>query len=57
MVKLVLVLGDQLTPTLASLRAADKADDRVVMAEVIIGYMALGGLLSVFATKMARRAE
>ncbi|OWU76209.1 cryptochrome/photolyase family protein [Phaeobacter sp. 22II1-1F12B] len=34
MVKLVLVLGDQLTPTLASLRSADKANDRVVMAEV-----------------------
>ncbi len=29
----------------------------VVMAEVITGYVALGGLLSVFATKMARRAE
>lgn len=29
----------------------------VVMAEVIIGYVALGGLLSVFATKMGRRAE
>ena len=29
----------------------------VVMAEVITGYMALGGLLSVFSTKMARRAE
>lgn len=29
----------------------------VVMLEVIIGYVALGGLLSVFATKMGRRAE
>lgn len=29
----------------------------VVMAEVITGYVALGGLLSVFATKMARRAD
>lgn len=29
----------------------------VVMAEVITGYVALGGLLSVFATKMGRRAE
>ena len=29
----------------------------VVIAEVIIGYMMLGGLLSIFATKMGRRAE
>ncbi|MDO9526670.1 MAG: cryptochrome/photolyase family protein [Gemmobacter sp.] len=35
MVRLVLVLGDQLTPTLAALRAADKAHDLVVMAEVM----------------------
>ncbi|MGR3493365.1 MAG: cryptochrome/photolyase family protein [Shimia sp.] len=34
MVKLVLVLGDQLTPTAAALKAADKATDVVVMAEV-----------------------
>lgn len=34
MVKLVLVLGDQLTPGLAALRQADKALDVVVMAEV-----------------------
>jgi deoxyribodipyrimidine photolyase-related protein len=33
-VKLVLVLGDQLTPTLAALKAADRAQDLVVMAEV-----------------------
>jgi deoxyribodipyrimidine photolyase-related protein len=33
-VRLVLVLGDQLTPTVAALRAADKARDLVVMAEV-----------------------
>jgi uncharacterized protein YjbI with pentapeptide repeats len=29
----------------------------VAMAEVILGYVALGGLLSIFANKMARRAE
>ena len=29
----------------------------VVIAEVIMGYMMLGGLLSIFATKMGRRAE
>ena len=34
MVRLVLVLGDQLTPEVAALRAADKAQDVVVMAEV-----------------------
>lgn len=34
MVRLVLVLGDQLTPDMAALRAADRAHDRVVMAEV-----------------------
>ncbi|MBN8294024.1 cryptochrome/photolyase family protein [Rhodobacter sp. NTK016B] len=34
MVRLVLVLGDQLTPSVAALKAADKARDRVVMAEV-----------------------
>ncbi|MGR3433583.1 MAG: cryptochrome/photolyase family protein [Shimia sp.] len=34
MVKLVLVLGDQLTPGVAALKAADKARDVVVMAEV-----------------------
>ena len=32
--RLVLVLGDQLTPTMAALKAADKARDVVVMAEV-----------------------
>ncbi len=32
--RLVLVLGDQLTPTVAALKAADKARDVVVMAEV-----------------------
>ncbi|MDF0601794.1 cryptochrome/photolyase family protein [Psychromarinibacter sp. C21-152] len=35
MVSLVLVLGDQLTPSLAALAAADKARDTVVMAEVM----------------------
>lgn len=35
MVKLVLVLGDQLTPSVAALRAADKTTDLVVMAEVM----------------------
>ncbi|PWE29175.1 cryptochrome/photolyase family protein [Pararhodobacter marinus] len=34
MVRLILVLGDQLTPSVAALKAADKASDRVVMAEV-----------------------
>ncbi|MEM6408362.1 MAG: cryptochrome/photolyase family protein, partial [Pseudomonadota bacterium] len=34
MVKLVLVLGDQLTPTLSALSEADKGTDIVVMAEV-----------------------
>jgi hypothetical protein len=29
----------------------------VAVIEVIVGYVALGGLLSIFATKMARRAE
>jgi deoxyribodipyrimidine photolyase-related protein len=33
-VRLVLILGDQLTPAVAALRAADKARDVVVMAEV-----------------------
>ena len=35
MVRLVLVLGDQLTPDVAALKAADKASDVVVMAEVM----------------------
>ena len=35
MVRLVLVLGDQLTPDIAALKAADKAQDVVVMAEVM----------------------
>lgn len=34
MVKLVLVLGDQLSPDIAALKAADKETDVVVMAEV-----------------------
>jgi len=34
-VRLVLVLGDQLTPSVAALRAADRARDVVVMAEVL----------------------
>ncbi len=29
----------------------------MVMAEVVVGYMLLGGLISIFANKMARRAE
>lgn len=29
----------------------------VVLAEVLVGYIMLGGLLSIFATKMGRRAE
>jgi voltage-gated potassium channel Kch len=29
----------------------------VAVIEVVVGYVALGGLLSIFATKMARRAE
>ena len=29
----------------------------LVITEVIMGYMMLGGLLSIFATKMGRRAE
>ena len=33
--RLILVLGDQLTPGLAALRAADPASDTVVMAEVM----------------------
>ncbi|MDP2084270.1 MAG: cryptochrome/photolyase family protein, partial [Gemmobacter sp.] len=33
--RLVLVLGDQLTPSVAALRHADKARDVVVMAEVM----------------------
>lgn len=33
--RLVLVLGDQLTPDIAALRAADKARDVVVLAEVL----------------------
>jgi len=33
--RLVLILGDQLTPDIAALRAADKARDTVVMAEVL----------------------
>jgi deoxyribodipyrimidine photolyase-related protein len=33
--RLVLVLGDQLSPDLAALRAADKAQDIIVMAEVL----------------------
>ncbi|SFB85240.1 cryptochrome/photolyase family protein [Tropicimonas isoalkanivorans] len=34
MVKLILVLGDQLTPEMAALKKADKGEDVVVMAEV-----------------------
>ena len=35
MVRLVLVLGDQLTPDVSALKTADKAQDVVVMAEVM----------------------
>ncbi|MEM9198254.1 MAG: cryptochrome/photolyase family protein, partial [Pseudomonadota bacterium] len=35
MSRLVLVLGDQLNPGLSALRAADKAQDVIVMAEVM----------------------
>ncbi len=35
MVALVLILGDQLTPCIAALRAADKTRDVIVMAEVM----------------------
>ena len=35
MTRLVLVLGDQLSPDLSALKAADKASDVVVMAEVM----------------------
>jgi deoxyribodipyrimidine photolyase-related protein len=34
-VRLILVLGDQLTPGIAALRAGDRATDVVVMAEVL----------------------
>lgn len=37
--RLVLVLGDQLTPNLSALRTADKARDAVVMAEVAADYV------------------
>ena len=33
--RLILILGDQLTPAIAALRQADKARDVVVMAEVM----------------------
>ncbi len=33
--RLILVLGDQLTPALSSLRAGDQVNDRVLMAEVL----------------------
>jgi uncharacterized protein YjbI with pentapeptide repeats len=36
---------------------ADQLSQAVVMTEVVIGYMMLGGLLSIFSNKMARRAE
>ena len=35
MVRLVLVLGDQLSPELSALQKADKSNDIVVMAEVM----------------------
>lgn len=36
---------------------ADTAAQVVAMAEVVTGYMMLGGLLSIFSNKMARRAD
>lgn len=36
---------------------ASAAAQIVSVVEVVVGYVALGGLLSIFATKMARRAE
>ncbi|MFQ5416077.1 MAG: pentapeptide repeat-containing protein [Myxococcota bacterium] len=36
---------------------ASPAAQIVAMLEVVVGYMALGGLISIFANKMARRAE
>ena len=36
---------------------ASLAAQIVVMLEVVLGYLALGGLISIFANKMARRAE
>ena len=36
---------------------ASTAAQILAMAEVVIGYVMLGGLLSIFATKMGRRAE
>ena len=33
--RLILILGDQLSPTLSSLKAGDKAGDRVLLAEVM----------------------
>jgi uncharacterized protein YjbI with pentapeptide repeats len=36
---------------------ASPAAQVVAVIEVVVGYVALGGLLSIFATKMARRAE
>jgi uncharacterized protein YjbI with pentapeptide repeats len=36
---------------------ASSAAQIVSVIEVVVGYVALGGLLSIFATKMARRAE
>jgi len=36
---------------------ASTAAQVVCMAEVVIGYLMLGGLLSIFSSKMARRAE
>ncbi|NCU11090.1 MAG: cryptochrome/photolyase family protein, partial [Sphingomonadaceae bacterium] len=33
--RLILILGDQLSPTLSSLKVGDKAVDRVLLAEVM----------------------
>ena len=36
---------------------ASAAAQGIAMLEVVIGYMMLGGLLSIFSNKIARRAE
>ncbi len=36
---------------------ASVAGQALVMSEVVVGYLLLGGLISIFANKMARRAE
>ena len=36
---------------------ASTAGQIIAMIEVLVGYLSLGGLISIFANKMARRAE